>query len=129
MVKYYDTWGSAIRCAEAFIIIDNGYATSPSNLSRLTLESVEHADSLNELRLFRKNSLKIPAIGVCKGFSNDYWTVVFDRAKPSEEPNLGRSVTMNKNYSEIGMVHYDFDLLYLSKPKSGCKDLRKLKNK
>lgn len=120
-----DPEGTAVRCAEAFLK-DNGYTNISPNISRLASESIERATSQEQLLNWRRNSIKLPAIGVChKGILVDDWTVVFESARSGADPLSGPAVTMNADYSGLRKEHMDFDIQYISDHTSGCKDLRK----
>ncbi len=127
LIDLDDPEGTAVRCAETFLK-DNGYTDSPANTSRLASESIERATSLEQLREWRHNSIKLPAIGVCrKGTLVDDWTVVFESARPGADPLAGPAVTMNADYSGLRKEHMEFDIEYISDPTGDCKDLRQKK--
>jgi hypothetical protein len=125
LIKPDDPMGSAIRCAEKFVI-DNGYTDRPADRSRLASESIERAESMEQLLSWRHNSLKLPAIGVCpKGELEDDWTVIFERPEPDNRDDTGRAVTMKADYTSLRMEHMEIGFEVLSDPSAGCKDLRK----
>jgi hypothetical protein len=124
LIDANDPEGTAVRCAEAFLK-ENGYTAKPPNITRLASESIERVTSVEQLLDWRRNSINLPAIGVCrKGTLLDDWTVVFEGMRPGD-PLSGPAVTMNADYSGLRKEHMEFDIEFISDPTSGCKDLRK----
>ncbi len=112
----------AVRLAEEFVKI-NGYTDVPAEKDKITYESVEFANNLEELLKHRKNTLVSKAYGVSDfgKMSGKGWTVVFNHknydfaSKMSDKEkrlyeSVGRAVTMDENFNNLVLQHKEFPL-------------------
>lgn len=105
---------SAVRCAERFIA-RQGYTDSPPTVDSTTIvyEFPEAARTWRGVLEMRRDTLKVPALGVCD-FGGDSYDVIFGFTGSNE--NTGRSVRVSKDLANVQMVHQDFMLRALTNP-------------
>ncbi len=126
----------AVRIAEEFIA-QNGYTDLPADKNKLSHETVEFADNLDELLKSRANTLERKAYGILykttgTKMGQKGWTVVFQSKNISEdyyksisqqfgkkitEENylIGRAVTIDENFQNLLLEHKDFPLQNVDK--------------
>ena len=102
---------AAVALAEKFIA-ENGYTkAAPDQIKQqLVFESIERANTRNEMLRHRNNTLQPKAIGAKKGRrgSSEGWSVAFDHASVSRGgEDTCRVVTMNAEGSDIRIEHVD----------------------
>ncbi len=104
----------ARRIAEEFIV-RNGYTDLPPDKNHLSYETVEMADSLDQLLQWRHDTLEPKPYGLCyngRMGTKGGWTFVFRSKGQATEKNLplGRAVTMNSKFEDLLVEHKDFPL-------------------
>jgi hypothetical protein len=126
----------AVRIAEDFIV-QNGYTDLPADKNKITYETVEFAQNLEELLKERANTLERKAYGILykgsgtkmgkkgwtivfqyKNLSEDYYkslSKAFNKKITKENYPLGRAVTMDENYQNLIVEHKDFPLQNVDK--------------
>ena len=110
----------AIRIAEEFII-SNGYTNAPADKNSISHESVEMAESLDQLLKLRHDTLERKAYGLRYKSEMDKqgWTIVF-RERAIYEPQKydeqwGRAVYLNEKFEVIQIEHKSFPLANIEK--------------
>lgn len=104
----------AVALAEQFVRA-NGYTDFvPPDPSKLASESIEHLDP-EQWAAHRHNTLKPRAVGYLASGKMEApgWTIAFDHAKPANDRESGRAVTMDEFGGQLRVEHKD---LWLTNP-------------
>jgi len=126
----------AVRIAEEFVV-QNGYTDLPADKNKISHETVEFADNLDELLKSRANTLEPKAYGILykatgTKMGEKGWTIVFQSKNISgdyyksirrqtgkkitkEDYPIGRAVTMNANFQNLLVEHKMFPLQNVDK--------------
>ena len=126
----------AIHIAEEFVA-QNGYTDLPADKNKIAYETVEFAQSLDELLKFRANTLERKAYGIlykatgtkmgqkgwtivfqAKGVSDDYYKSVSQQTGKKitrENYTVGRAVTMDANFRNLLVEHKPIPLQNVDK--------------
>lgn len=126
----------AIRTAEEFLA-QNGYTDLPADKTKISHETVEFADNIDELLKARANTLERKAFGILykatgTKMGQKGWTVVFQSKNISDDYyeligretgkkitkdnyQIGRAVTMDANFQNLLLEHKMFPLQNVDK--------------
>ena len=101
----------AVRMAEEFIA-QNGCTDLPPSRDKISYETIEWTDNVDELLEWRRNTLERKAYGIFYHKRLGGWIVVFQYKKSQNGINdkTGRAVTMDKNFKSLRVEHQDFIL-------------------
>lgn len=113
---------TAVWCAEQFIA-RNGYTdVAPlSDTSLIAFESLEWANSIEEMFRFRHNTLQRRAFGICEGAPGPHYqgfVVVF---RYRDTTHGARGVTMSKRFHGLRVEHQDFLVAAVDSARFGCR--------
>lgn len=108
----------AVRLAEEFVA-RNGYTDLLPDKENLSYETVEEAESLDEMLRFRHDTLERKAYGIryASRMEGPGWTVVFRHSRRCGNTfdAAGRAVTMDENFESLLLEHKSFPLVNVQK--------------